>query len=253
MAWYERIDELSDTLIKLDQKLGIKKIIQYLFLILIFIGIVNIRSVLKWGIEFVTNLSEEIHTEKMEKRDQLLRELIPELHELQGATGADRVLYFEYHNSKENVVGIPFKYIDLVLQSSRYGIPLAPISKFRDINVGNLTQLYEEIKVKRFIVCYSFDTDSLKSQSNKRFLQCESGNRAYTVEDFEVKFPGNHLFLSENDGSAQQIFITIPGIRQPIGMIILEWMGDEEIDLSRVFKESSTMVSSINGLILKYM
>ena len=117
MAWYEKIDEISDSLIKLDQKLGVKKIIQYLVILLLFIGVINIKSVLRWGVEFVTELNEEIHTEKMEKRDQLLAELVPELHELRGATGADRVLYFEYHNSKENVVGIPFKYIDLVLQS----------------------------------------------------------------------------------------------------------------------------------------
>jgi hypothetical protein len=230
MAWYEKIDEISDSLIKLDQKLGVKKIIQYLVILLLFIGVINIKSVLRWGVEFVTELNEEIHTEKMEKRDQLLAELVPELHELQGATGADRVLYFEYHNSKENVVGIPFKYIDLVLQSSRYGVPLAPISKFRDINVGNLTPLYEEIKEKRIIPC-----------------------RTSEVEEFARKFPGNHEFLCENDGSVQQVFITIPGIRQPIGMIILEWMDDDEIDMRRVYRESATMVSSINGLILKYM
>lgn len=230
MAWYEKIDELSDSLIKLDQKLGIKKIIQYLVLLLLFIGVINIKSVLKWGVEFVTGLNEEIHTEKMERRDQLLVELIPELHELQGATGADRVLYFVYHNSKENAVGIPFKYIDLVLQSSRYGVPLAPIEKFKDINVGNLTPLYEELKVKKIITCRTSD-----------------------VEDFTVKFPGNHEFLRENDGSVQQVFLTIPGIRQPIGMIILEWMDDEEIDMRRVYRESTEMVSSINGLILRYM
>lgn len=231
MTWYEKIDELSDSLIKLDQKLGIKKIIQYLIILLIFIGIINIRSVLKWGIEFVSTLNEEIHTEKMERRDQLLLELVPELRELQGATGADRVLYLEYHNSKENVVGIPFKYIDLVLQSTRYGIPMVPLNNFRDINVGNLTMLYEDLKTQKIITCQT---------SN--------------VEEFQNRYRGNHEFLSENDGSAQQVFITIPGIRQPIGIIILEWMDPEkEIDMLKVRKESTMMISTINGLILRYM
>lgn len=230
MAWYEKLDELSDSLIKLDQKLGIKKIIQYLMLLLIVVGIINIRSILKWGVEFISGLSDEVHAEKMERRDQLLAELVPELHELLGSTDADRILYFEYHNTKENVVGIPFKYIDLVLQSSRYGVPLAPMTKFRDINIGNLTPLYEDIKSKKIIPCL-----------------------VSNVEDFQIKYPGNHEFLSENDGSVQQVFIIIPGIRQPIGMIVLEWINEDEVDLSRVYKKATEKVTTINGLILRYM
>ena len=230
MAWYEKLDELSDSLIKLDQKLGIKKIIQYLMLLLIVVGIINIRSILKWGVEFISGLNDEVHAEKMERRDQLLAELVPELHELLGSTDADRVLYFEYHNTKENVVGIPFKYIDLVLQSSRYGVPLAPMTKFKDINIGNLTPLYEDIKSKKIIPCL-----------------------VSNVEDFQIKYPGNHEFLSENDGSVQQVFIIIPGIRQPIGMIVLEWTNEDEADLSRVYKKATEMITTINGLILRYM
>ncbi len=98
MAWYDKLSEISDTIVKLDQKLGIKKIIQYLIIILMFIGIINIKSITKWAIETISDLSAEIHDEQMEKRDQLLSELIPELRELLGATGADRALFFEYHN-----------------------------------------------------------------------------------------------------------------------------------------------------------
>lgn len=231
MAWYEKIDEISDSLIKLDQKLGIKRIMQYLAILLLFIGLINIKSVLKWGIETVSELSSELHAEKLEKRDQLLVELIPELHELLGATGADRVLYLEYHNSKENVVGIPFKYIDLVLQSTRYGVPHAPSGSFKDVNIGDLSLLYESLKVNNIITCQTSE-----------------------VEEFRRRFPGNYEYLNSVDGSKQHVYVTIPGIRQPIGMIILEWMDeDDTIDIKRVYKETTTIVSSINGTILRYM
>jgi hypothetical protein len=169
----------------------------------------------------------------MEKRDQLLLELVPELREFLGATDADRILYLEYHNSKENLVGIPFKYIDLVLQSSTYGVPPVPIDKFRDINVGNLTQLYEDLKTEKIVV----GTTPI----------IENG-------DFLERYPGNHEFLYKNDGSTQHIFITIPGIHQPIGMIVLEWLDkDEKVDVKRVCNESIIRVSTINVLIMKYV
>ena len=233
MAWYEKIAELSDALIKLDEKLGIKKIIQYLVIVFIIIGLCNIRSITKWAIETVSSITEEIHNEQMEKRDQLLTELVPELREFLGATDADRILYLEYHNSKENLVGIPFKYIDLVLQSSTYGVPAVPIDKFQDINVGNLTQLYEDLKFQKIVVCTT--------------TMIEKG-------DFLERYPGNHEILQKNDSSTQQVFITIPGIHQPVGMIILEWMDkDENVDVKRVCKEATMRVSTINGLIMKYV
>lgn len=230
MAWYEKIDELSESLIKLDEKLGMKKIIQYLFLALLLAGILNAKDILKWGIELIGELSNEIHVEKMERRDQLLQELVPELHELLGLTGADRVLYFEYHNSKENLVGIPFKYVDLVQQSVHYGVPSAPLNNFRDINIGNLTNLYEDLKVKKVIPC-----------------------TAQTREEFKLKYQGNYEFFNENDGSVQQIFINIPGVKQPIGMIVIEWLDDKQIDTEEISECAHESVHIINGLILKYM
>lgn len=230
MAWYDKLSEISDTIVKLDQKLGIKKIIQYLLIVLVFIGIVNIKSVTKWAIETISDISAEIHDEQMEKRDQLLSELIPELRELLGSTGADRALFFEYHNSKENVIGIPFKYIELVIQTTRYGVPYVPVSKFRDVNTGRITLLYEDLKTNMIIPCTTRN-----------------------VNDFIKLYPGNYEYFVENAGSHQQIFINIPGIHHPIGMIVLEWTCPEtEINEQEVVQEILTKVSIINGLILKY-
>ena len=94
----EHVGDLSDSLVKLDEKIGFKRIIGYTIIILIIIGLFNFKSIVKETIEVVNEISIQIHNEKMEQRDQLLFELNPVLQEFRATLNADRVLYFEYHN-----------------------------------------------------------------------------------------------------------------------------------------------------------
>lgn len=231
MEFLDKIKEITDAIVKIDQKVGFRHILLYIVLILVLIGIFNFKSIVRGSIELVQELNEEIHTEKMEMRDQLLHELTPILLEFRSAANADRVLYFEYHNSKENLVGIPFKYVDLVLQNTRYGIAAAPESLFKDINVGIITNLYESIKTNNVICCNG-------PQDNV----------------FEELYPGTFDLFSSKDGSQIQVFISIPGIKQPVGMIVLEWQSvDEEFDINKVesiVNGTNSFVSRINALIM---
>jgi len=231
MAWYEKIKDFSDAIVKLDEKIGFKKLFLYTCLILVVIGVFNFKSVVKSGIELFTEIGEEIHVEKMEKRDQLLVELLPMLGKYRTFSGADRILFFEYHNSKENLVGIPFKYVDLVLQDTRYGIPATPLANFTDINVGTITNLYEDLKTGNIIHCYGPE-DSV-------FIQ---------------KYPTNFEYMQKGDGSLQQVYISVPGVNQPIGMIILEWMDTTyNVDIEKIREEShdiNSYIGRISGLIL---
>ena len=224
----DHIKDLTDALVRLDKRVGFRGLVKYVALILVIFGLFNFKSIVKGGIELVIELQEEMHNEKMEKRDQLLAELVPILAEFRGETGADRVLYFEYHNSKENLVGIPFKYIDLVLQSTKYGV--IPISEhgYQDINVGAITELYEVIKNGEIVYCHgSGDTD------------------------FQRKYQGTYALLQEVDGSKRQMFISIPGVNQPIGLIVLEWLGDgEDNNTDNIKRVSKNFIPRINGLIL---
>lgn len=231
MEFLDKIKEITDAIVKIDQKVGFRHILLYVVLILVLIGIFNFKSIVRGSIELVQELNEEIHTEKMEMRDQLLQELTPILLEFRSAANADRILYFEYHNSKENLVGIPFKYIDLVLQNTRYGIAAAPESSFKDINVGIITNLYEKIKTGDIIYsCGPQDTI------------------------FEELYPGTFELFSSKDGSQMQAFISIPGIKQPVGMIVLEWQCiDEEFDINKIrsiVNGTNSFVSRINALIM---
>jgi hypothetical protein len=114
------------------------------------------------GYFFNMIVQDEIHKEKIEKRDQLLAEMIPLLTEFRAELEADRILYFEYHNSKENLIGIPFKYVDLVLQNNRYGVQPIPSPIYRDISAGVLTDLYEVIKTGKTVYCEGDDIEFQK-------------------------------------------------------------------------------------------
>lgn len=227
----DKVGEIADALVKIDEKIGFKRILLYVILLLILFGIFNFKTLVKGTIEVVQDLNEEIHIEKMEKRDQLLRELSPILLEFRSTVGADRILYFEYHNSKENLVGIPFKYIDLVLQNSRYGISTAPESLYKDINVGLISNLYEAIKGGNIVYCKGKDD-----------------------AQFKELFPETYDLFLCMDGTEQWAFISIPGVIQPIGMIVLEFSGNVELDVDKIKKAAhgpnTSFISRINGLIM---
>lgn len=228
----EHISEFSDSLVKLDEKIGFKRVIGYTIIILIVIGLFNFKTIVKGVIEVVEEISIQIHDEKMEQRDQLLFELNPVLQEFRATLNADRVLYFEYHNTKENLVGIPFKYVDLVLQNLKYGVSPVPDNLMTDINVGIISGLYEDTKKGDIVYCSGEDDSKFKS-----------------------KYPAAWEIFGGTDGSSQQVFISIPGVRQPIGLIVLEWM-DSEVVLDKQeilvvsYKGSGSFIPRINGLIM---
>jgi len=224
---FNRIKDIVQIIIELDESIGFKKVVKYVLFGLFILGIFNIKTVTKTCIEFISDLSEEIHNEKMAKRDELLFELQPILRSFMNERGinADRILYFEYHNSKENLVGIPFKYVDLVLQVSSYGVPSVKESDFKDINVGMISTLYEDIKFG--------ETVHYRGMNDSIFL-----NKYHGVYD-----------IFEKDQSSEKLFISIPGITQPIGLIVLEWFsrGNEESEEGRI------NVCTVNDVADKYI
>jgi len=223
-----KLKDISDFFIRIDQKIGFKKVVKYVILILLVFGVVNFKTVVKEIVEVVSEINEERHTEQMQLRDELLRDLQPMLNEIRAHVKADRLLYFEYHNSKENLVGIPFKYADLVLQGTSYNVSPVPEGLYKDINTGTITPLYE--KLKHDIVS---SDDSL----------------------FCYTYPGTYELFNGNDGSEKQVFVSIPGVDQPIGMLVFEWVDEDQvIDKKKIEYilggHGGNYLSRINGLIM---
>lgn len=226
----DKLKDLSNAIINIDEKLGFRKFVKYVILGLFIVTAVNYKTVLRDIIEIVTEISDDIHSQKMELRDQLLEELYPILSEFRSDVRADRILYFEYHNSKENLVSIPFKYVELVQQSARYSIPNVNEEKYKDINTGAITSIYQDIKNGEIVFC----------------------NGPYD-DAFNMTYPGVFDFINSRDGSKRHVYISIPGIDQPVGMIILEWMKEtnQELDIQGITKTATqNYIPRINALIL---
>ena len=224
------LSKFSDTLIKIDEKLGFAKFRKYFYLGLLLIVFLNITSIARGIIEFVDEVSSDIHSNKMRLRDEYMTDLGPILTEFRASTQADRILYFEFHNSIENLEGVPFKFFDLVLANSAYSVSEVPGATYKNINASMYINLFNKIKEDQLVYCGGIYD-----------------------ERFKRLYPGVHELFYESDHSVQQIIINIPGVKQPMGFIVLEWM-DSETDVvankEMISKKISGFIPRINALIL---
>lgn len=222
--------EFIEVVTDIDKNLGFSKFVKYISIFCLVLAVFNYKTVIKDTIEIFSEISDKIHSEKMELRDQLLAELRPLLTEFRSNTRADRILYFEYHNSKENLVSIPFKYIELTQQDNGFAIPSVDPEQYKSINTGLITNIYEDIKFGSLVYC-SGPNDTI----------------------FMEKYAGIYELVNSRDGSKRQVFISIPGINQPIGLIILEWMNESnfEINLEEITNAATrNYIPRINAAIL---
>ena len=221
------IKTIVESVIELNKNLGLKTVLKYTIIVLFLIGLFNFRSLATNVMEFFDEISKTLHDGKMEKRDELIFELSPLLSELRAVTGADRILYIEFHNSKENLIGIPFKYLDLVLTSKKYGVSEFDIKKYHELNAGILSPIFSELRKTGYVVN--------KGSEEGLF------NSYHEVSDF----------VNAQDGSVQQVYLNLPGVNAPIGIIILEWLSEDlEKDWDEILNISRDYVTRINGLVL---
>lgn len=221
------IKTIVESVIELNKNLGLKTVLKYIIIVLFLIGLFNFRSLATNVMEFFDEISKTLHDGKMEKRDELIFELSPLLSELRAVTGADRILYIEFHNSKENLIGIPFKYLDLVLTSKKYGVSEFDIKKYHELNAGILSPIFPELRKTGYVVNKGSEEGSFNSY--------------HEVSDF----------VHAQDGSVQQVYLNLPGVNTPIGIIILEWLSEDlEKDWDEILNISRDYVTRINGLVL---
>ena len=71
------LSEFFSTIVNIDKNLGFKKFVKYLVTIVIILTLVNYKIVIRDIIEITTEISDNIHNDQMELRDQLLAELKP--------------------------------------------------------------------------------------------------------------------------------------------------------------------------------
>lgn len=218
----QRIEDLMDTLVRVDERLGLKKLIKYLIVLGITLLLIPVladpREAIKGTVEFFLELTAEIDRDKQTQRDEVIKNLVPLLRELRAETGADRAVYFEYHNSIENEAGVPFKYVDLVQQSPKMG--LASLPPLDNVNASRFAELYLDLIEVGYIV--------------------NPGD-----PDFYYKYPGAQELAGK---SVMQVYCNIPGIQLPLGMIILEWYDKKEINWDVITKFTRKECLRVNAL-----
>jgi len=93
------IKEATDAFVKIHKEVGFKNLKRYILIAFLILGVFYIKPISTGIVKFVIEISEDIHTQRMVARDTYMTELSPLLIDLRTRTGADRALYFEFHNS----------------------------------------------------------------------------------------------------------------------------------------------------------
>ena len=222
------LDHIMETLVRVDERLGLKKLIKYLMVLAVTLLLIPVLSdptgSIKSTVRFFLDISEEIERDKQASRDEVMKELCPLLRELRAETGADRAVYYEYHNSIENEAGVPFKFIDLVQQASWHGLPSLPPKD--NVNASRFAELYLNLIENGYVV--------------------NPGD-----PDFYYQYPGVQEITN---GSEMQVFCNIPGVQTTLGLVVLEWNDTndrDKIDWDQVTKLCRKECLRINALMSK--
>ena len=197
--------DLANCLIALEKNLGFRMFVKYTLYLLLIVVVLNYRTVVKEAVEFVAEINSEIHIEKMKLQDSYYRDLTPLLAEFRAEVGADRVMYFEFHNSVETLEGLPFKFFDLVKCVPEYGIPEVQGDIYKNVNAAMYSELFFDINNGKILTCHGVYDKS-----------------------FNTTYRGIYKLINESDHTEQMVIFSVPGIRRPIGFIILEWMDHTE-------------------------
>lgn len=229
----EWVKELSNVLINIDERLGFRKFKKYIVFLLIISVIIFIKPIAKSTVKFFFELSDEIYQENLALRDAYNTELLPVLIEFRTETRADRILYYEYHNSEENSVGIPFKFFEFTgLQDTGYGISqlIKDPSKTEAINTGYINTLYDRL--------------------NKVGISFSRGEKDTL---FNSLHPGVYDLFKVRTQMEQRVFINVPGINQPVGFIVLEWKDPNYyINENEIIETMNEYIPRINALLSTY-
>ena len=197
------IKEATDAFVKIHKEIGFKNLKRYILIAFLILGVFYIKPISTGIVKFVIEISEDIHTRRMVARDTYMTELSPLLIELRTRTGADRALYFEFHNSEESLEGLPFKFFDVMLGSSRYGLGEGYANTYININASKFTTFFNDLAQGKILYCKGLGDN-----------------------EFRHNYEGVHEFFNSVDYSEQQVMFSIPGIKFPIGFIVLEWTNE---------------------------
>lgn len=139
LGWVERV-------ILLSERFGVKKLLQAILFIVLFIGIdfaynaLQNKDTVKSVVESINKQEREEHDKGSNVREYVSPKINETLIKLVYELHADRAFVIEMHNGKENASSLPFVYLDMTYEEIREDENVKYVQPhFENININNYT------------------------------------------------------------------------------------------------------------------
>lgn len=221
----DKFSQLIDLIKSIEDRLGIRKLIEYTLYFLILAFITNWKDVL-YNVETILNGKMEVrHSELLEKREKLEKNVSDILTDLRVSIYADRIILFEYHNTVSNFAGIPFRFMTMTQVNLGYRIPPLDSDKYSSINTGLISEFTKDLDRNGYIEVRDFDS-------------------------FKSVYPTMSKLIA-SDSIKNAAFVHLNGTTKPLGFLLIEWTNDDyHPNWMDVRNESQKVSQKINALIL---
>lgn len=225
----EILGKIWEVLRDADEKFGFRKILLYTTYVLVVIALLNWESILVRINDSLRRIEDERHAKNLAIREKISLEIHPCLVELRARTDADRVMLFEFHNSINNLIGIPFKYISMTDHAEPYGAIFTP--KYNDVNSEVIGSFIRDLKV----------------------------NMWEKMDDLEMlkKSDSSVLDVLNNKEAVAACYQYISVFGRPIAILVLEWHSRSNAPASAsswnsVRAKCSQSTQDLSNIIMKY-
>ena len=158
----EKIDKgigVLEKALSMVEKYKIVTILKGCFIVLIIAGLIGFINNPLWIFEKIEELKEKAHTEKMAETNINSDIINTEIENLRLLTGADRVLLLQYHNTKQNLSGLPFVYLTATAEA--IAADVAPVASGYE---AVKTSLYPFVSYIRANEYWCGDAEELKNR-----------------------------------------------------------------------------------------
>ena len=159
--------------------------------------------------ELVKNLlvdQKQEHDRNLKARDSISLPIQNKINHLKDFYRSSRVSVFEFHNSLVNLNGLPFKWYDLIYESVARGVH-AVSYETRNMPFNILLPIIKKVESGNIVVFKKDDIEDFYNQSS-------------VLHDFCLKHNINSLVAAPLINKNQQL----------IGLVVLEYSGDNHID-----------------------
>lgn len=197
-------------------------LISLFVLLAVISSLIMFKPLIRYGIVNYDKYQHETHLEKMSYRDSYLDSLYNILSGIRFISNADRVLYFEYHNSKENLLGVPFKYVDLITQVNKLNVPYLDYNEYSNINTGSIITLCRDLRKDTMLACTERNLIWFKHTYPYIYqvITQEDTTRSY-------KFLICNTIVVNED----YFNVDLDLFNQPIGFFIIEWIDNKDREI----------------------